>query len=102
MTINSTIRKAGPFIGNGTASSFPFTYKVFKASDLDVVRLDQSTNVQTTLQRRAPHVALTLYPTPVQGDGAAASIARALGIAGRDGALAVSAAVHRGGEIASG
>lgn len=50
MTINSTIRKAGPFIGNGTASSFPFTYKVFQASDLDVVRLDQSTNVQTTLQ----------------------------------------------------
>lgn len=50
MTINSTIRKAGPFIGNGTASSFPFTYKVFQASDLEVVRLDQSTNVQTTLQ----------------------------------------------------
>lgn len=50
MTINSTIRKAGPFIGNGTASSFPFTYKVFQASDLDVVRLEQSTNVQTTLQ----------------------------------------------------
>lgn len=49
MTINSTIRKAGPFIGNGTASSFPFTYKVFQASDLDVVRLDQSTNVETTL-----------------------------------------------------
>ncbi len=50
MTINSTIRKAGPFIGNGTASSFPFTYKVFQASDLDVVRLYKSTNVQTTLQ----------------------------------------------------
>jgi len=49
MTINSTIRKAGPFIGNGTASSFPFTYKVFQASDLDVVRLDESTNIETTL-----------------------------------------------------
>lgn len=49
MTINSTIRKAGPFIGNGTASSFPFTYKVFQASDLEVVLLDQSTNVETTL-----------------------------------------------------
>lgn len=49
MTINSTIRKAGPFIGNGTASAFPFTFKVFQAADLDVVRLDQSTNVETTL-----------------------------------------------------
>lgn len=49
MTISSTIRKAGPFIGNGTASSFPFTYKVFQASDLEVVRLDQSTNVETVL-----------------------------------------------------
>lgn len=49
MTINSTIRKAGPFIGNGTASSFPFTFKVFQASDLEVVRFDQSTNAQSSL-----------------------------------------------------
>ena len=49
MTISSTIRKAGPFIGNGSASSFPFTYKVFQASDLEVVRLDTSTNIETVL-----------------------------------------------------
>ncbi|MBS1197231.1 MAG: exodeoxyribonuclease large subunit [Proteobacteria bacterium] len=42
-------------------------------------------DVLTTLQRRAPHVNLTLYPTPVQGDGAAASVAKALAIAGQDG-----------------
>lgn len=49
MTINSNIRKAGPFIGNGTASTFPFTFKVFQASDLQIVRLTVSTGAQTTL-----------------------------------------------------
>lgn len=49
MTISSTIRKAGPFIGNGTASSFPFSFKVFQASDLDVVRLLVSSGVSSTL-----------------------------------------------------
>lgn len=49
MTINSEIRKVGPFIGNGTASAFPFTFKVFQASDLEVVRFEVSTNVETVL-----------------------------------------------------
>lgn len=49
MTISSTNRKAGPYIGNGSASSFPFSFKVFQASDLDVVRLNVSTNVETAL-----------------------------------------------------
>ena len=49
MTISSTTRIAGPFVGNGTASVFPFTFKVFAAADLDVVRLTNSTGVETTL-----------------------------------------------------
>ena len=49
MTISSSTRKAGPFTGNGTATTFPFTFKVFQASDLLVVRLDTSTNVETAL-----------------------------------------------------
>lgn len=49
MTINSTTRKAGPFIGNGSTSAFPFSFKVFQASDLEVVRLDESTNTETSL-----------------------------------------------------
>ena len=49
MTISSTTRIAGPFTGNGTASTFPFTFKVFAAADLDVVRLNSSTGVETTL-----------------------------------------------------
>jgi exodeoxyribonuclease VII large subunit len=39
-------------------------------------------DVLTTLSRRAPQVALILYPTPVQGDGAAAQIAGAIRTAG--------------------
>jgi hypothetical protein len=49
MTISSTTRIAGPFIGNGTASAFGFTFKVFTAGDIDVVRLNTSTGVETTL-----------------------------------------------------
>ena len=49
MTISSITRKAGPYIGNGTASVFPFAFKVFQASDVEVVRLTVATNVETTL-----------------------------------------------------
>lgn len=38
MTISSEIRKAGPFVGNGTATQFPFAFKVFKPQDVYVVR----------------------------------------------------------------
>lgn len=49
MTISSTNRKAGPYVGNGTASVFPFSFKVFQASDVEVVRLTVATNVETIL-----------------------------------------------------
>ena len=39
-------------------------------------------DVLTTLQRRAPHIAITLFPTPVQGEGAGAKIAEAITQAG--------------------
>ena len=34
MTISSTTRVAGPFIGAGTTQTFPFAFKVFEATDL--------------------------------------------------------------------
>lgn len=49
MTISSNVRKAGPFTGNGTASAFPFYFKVFQASDLLVVKLTVSSSIETTL-----------------------------------------------------
>jgi exodeoxyribonuclease VII large subunit len=39
-------------------------------------------DVLTTLARRAPHVDIVLYPTPVQGENAAVQIAGAIAVAG--------------------
>ena len=49
MTISSTTRIAGPYIGNGTATVFAFTFKVFAAADLDVVRLNTSNGAEAVL-----------------------------------------------------
>ncbi|WP_151636973.1 exodeoxyribonuclease VII large subunit [Noviherbaspirillum aerium] len=38
-------------------------------------------DILTTLRRRAPHVRVILYPTPVQGEGAGAKIAQAIATA---------------------
>lgn len=49
MTISSTVRIAGPFIGTSTATVFPFAFKIFAASNLQVVRADSSTGLESTL-----------------------------------------------------
>ena len=38
MTIPSSVRKAGPYSGNGATTSFPFSFKVFKKEDVKVTR----------------------------------------------------------------
>ncbi len=53
-------------------------------------------DVLTTLSRRAPHVEAILFPTPVQGEGAAAQIATAIEAAGASG-LCDTLIVCRGG-----
>lgn len=40
MTISSTNRKAGPYVGTGLVSAFPFAFKVFSGFDVLVVRSD--------------------------------------------------------------
>ncbi|NTV11362.1 MAG: exodeoxyribonuclease VII large subunit, partial [Zoogloea sp.] len=45
-------------------------------------------DVQAALERRAPHLPVTLYPTLVQGDAAGGRIAAAIRSAGRDAAKA--------------
>lgn len=40
MTVSSTPRKAGPFLGNGATTAFPFTFKVFAEEDLAVYFTD--------------------------------------------------------------
>lgn len=49
MTISSTNRKAGPFIGNDSTTACPFAFKVFSAADLLVVQLDESTGIESNL-----------------------------------------------------
>lgn len=49
MTISSTTRRAGPFVGNGVTTSFPFTFKVFATSDVVVTLTTIATGVESTL-----------------------------------------------------
>ena len=77
MTIqNTTIRKAGPSLGNGVTTVFPFTFKVFLASEILVTYLDSSavesvlvltTNYTVTLnsdQNASPGGSVTLLVAP--------------------------------------
>lgn len=47
MTVSSTTRKAGPFAGNGVTTSFPFTFKVFAAADIEWTMFDIYANEST-------------------------------------------------------
>lgn len=38
MTVPSTARRAGPFLGNGSTTTFSFAFKAFAAGDLQVVK----------------------------------------------------------------
>jgi len=49
MTISSTNRRAGPYSGNSSQTAFPFSFKVFEAADMLVVKVEVATNIETTL-----------------------------------------------------
>jgi hypothetical protein len=40
MSLSSELRTAGPFVGDGVTSTFPFAFKVFQASDLLIEQTD--------------------------------------------------------------
>lgn len=48
MTVPAAERKAGPFNGNGSTTSFPFTFKVFTSADVEVIFADAD-GVETVL-----------------------------------------------------
>jgi len=56
-------------------------------------------DVLTALQRRASHLPVTIYPAPVQGEGAAAQIAQAIAAANRHGECDVLIVARGGGSI---
>lgn len=49
MTINTTIRTAGPFAGGTGMRALPFMFKVLKPVDLLVTKLEIATNVETIM-----------------------------------------------------
>lgn len=49
MTISTESRKAGPYIGDGAQTQFPFAFKVFKEADIRVVVADTSTGHEREL-----------------------------------------------------
>jgi len=59
-------------------SSFPRSIGLITSPQAAALR-----DILTTLRRRAPHVKIIIYPTSVQGEGAAGEIARALRSAGQ-------------------
>ena len=80
MTISSTTRVAGPFSGDGTASTFPFAFKVFEDTDLYVATLDVAAGAIAVLtldsdysvtlnadQDTSPGGSVTLIATGVAG-----------------------------------
>lgn len=76
MTINSEVRVAGPFQGNDVAVDFPFTFKVFDADEVLVVREEGGAELVLELgvdytvalnvdQEAAPGGAVTLLAGPL-------------------------------------
>ncbi|MDR1647809.1 MAG: hypothetical protein LBR88_07235, partial [Zoogloeaceae bacterium] len=79
MTISSESRRAGPFVGDGVVTQFPFDFKVFKAEDLAltaatgeeeralVIDVDYSVNLQPN-QESDPGGTVTLFSPLPAGD----------------------------------
>ena len=67
MSVSSEVRKAGPFLGNGTAASFPFGFKVFEADDVKVVQADAG-GVETPLTPGVDY-SVTLNPEQESAPG---------------------------------
>jgi hypothetical protein len=58
MTVLSTVRKAGPYIGSGINRVFPFTFKVFQNSDVLVFVINATTGNEVTLTLNADYTVL--------------------------------------------
>ena len=76
MPISSTQRKVGPTPGNGTSRDFPFTFKVFAASDIDVIRTSANGG-DTSLTQPSDYV-VTLNPDQNAAPGGNVRLSEAL------------------------
>lgn len=76
MTISSQSRKAGPFTGNGSTTSFPFAFKVFQASDVYVVRANTA-GVESVLTSGTDYI-VTLNANQNSNPGGTVTLTSAL------------------------
>ena len=81
LQLKAKLEAEGLFAAEGKRPLPAFPRRIGIVTSLQAAALR---DVLSTLHRRAPHVALTLYPASVQGEGAAAQIAAALAIAAGD------------------
>jgi hypothetical protein len=72
LPISSTQRKVGPTPGNGVATDFPFSFKVFAASDLQVIRT--SANGGDTILSVGTHYNVTLNADQDNNPGGTVSL----------------------------
>lgn len=77
MTISNTIRTAGPYIGNGVTTAFPFYFKIFKTADLLAVQTDVATGVATSLVLNSGYT-VTLNPDQNANPGGTTTLPAAL------------------------
>lgn len=89
MTISTELRKAGPFAGNGATTAFPFSFKVFAASDVAVTRAD-TLGAETALVLNSDFT-VALNPDQDAAPGGTITLAAPLATGHR---LAVSSVVH--------
>lgn len=79
MTISSQTRKAGPFVGSGSTGPFSFAFKVFQASDVLVVKVQTSTNIETTLALTTDYT-VSLNPDQNSNPGGTITLVSALAV----------------------
>lgn len=78
LRLKDKLEREGLFASAGKRSLPPFPRRIGIITSPQAAALR---DVLSTLTRRAPQVGIILYPTPVQGEGAAAQIAAALHLA---------------------
>ena len=78
LALKETLEREGLFAESGKRALPPYPRCIGIVTSPQAAALR---DVLSTLARRAPQVALVLYPTPVQGEGAARQIAQAIGLA---------------------
>ena len=96
LRLKDSLEREGLFAEEGKRSlpTFPRRIGVVTSPQAAALR-----DVLTTLRRRAPQVAIVLYPTPVQGEGAAMQIASAIRSANLCGECDVLIVCRGGGSL---